>query len=251
MWLTICSSSDTPALWAHHSLRTQGLEPLELVTTEMLGQGVRWEHRLGIKGASINLTLSDGREIRSESIRGVLNRVTWIPTEHLPYVHLTDREYSIQEFLAFFSSWLYAFPRPVLNRPRPPGLSGQLRHITEWIWMASRVGLHISDYEQTSVNLVPEIAFEGRCSPTNAPINTVIVVSGHVIASKAPSDVREKCRRLADLARTELLGIEFSEGAESPWTFVGATTLPDLRLGGQAVLDKLMLVLRGETGEKR
>jgi hypothetical protein len=251
MWLTLCSSSDTPALWAHHALRAQGLEPLELVTTEMLGQVIRWEHRLGIKGASINFTLNDGREIKSESIRGVLNRTMWIPTEHLTYVHLTDREYAIQEFLAFFSSWLYALPQPVLNRPRPPGLSGQLRHVSEWIWMASSVGLHISDYTQSSVNLLPEIVFEGRVTPINTPINTVFVVNEHVIADEAPSDIREKCRNLADLARTDLLGIEFAEGSESPWTFVGATTLPDLRLGGQAILDKLILILRGKRRAKR
>ncbi len=251
MWLTLCSSSDAPALWAHQALRAQGLEPLELVTTEMLRQGIRWEHRLGIQGASINFTLNDGRKIKSDTIQGVLNRTIWAPTEYLPYIKPADREYAIQELLAFFTSWLYALPRPVLNRPRPPGLSGQLRHVSEWIWMASSVGMPIFDYLQSSVDHAPEIVFEGRVTPINVPVNTVIVVNGHVIPGEAPNDICERCRNLADLARTELLGIEFTEGPESPWTFVGATTLPDLRLGGKAIVDKLMLVLSGETGEKR
>jgi hypothetical protein len=164
MWLILCLSSDTPALWAHQGLRAKGLEPLELVTTEMLGHGVHWEHRLGINGASIDFTLNDGRKIRSDTIRGVLNRILWIPTEHLPYIQERDREYAIQEFLAFFTSWLYALPQPVLNRPRPPGLSGQLRHVSEWIWMASSVGLPIFDYIQSNINYVPERVFEGRIS---------------------------------------------------------------------------------------
>jgi hypothetical protein len=115
--------------------------------------------------------------------------------------------------------------------------------------MASSVGLPIFDYIQSNINYVPERFFEGRISPINTPVKTVIVVKGHVVAGSVPDDILEKCRNLAELARTELLGIEFVEGPANPWTFVGATTLPDLRLGGQVLLDTLMSVLRDERGE--
>lgn len=249
MWLVLCMSKDVSTLWAYQGLKARGLEPLELVTIEMLGQGVRWEHRLGSDGVFVDITLGDGRRINNDLVSGVLNRLSWVPSEHLPHVHPGDREYATQELLAFFTSWLNALPRPVLNRPRPPGLSGQLRHVSEWVWMASKAGLPTPDYRQSSCGYVAQLDFEKKAVPINTPVTTVIVVEGHVVGAQAPLHIREGCRSLAELARTELLGIEFAEGQAGPWTFVGATTFPDLRLGGQEFLDALTSVLRGEWKE--
>lgn len=246
MWLVLCMSKDVSTLWAYQGLKARGLEPLELVTDETLGPGVRWEHRLGADGVFVDITLNDGRRINNNRIRGVLNRLLWVPSEHLRKVNQGDREYATQELLAFFVSWLYALPRPVLNRPRPPGLSGQLRHGSEWVWMASKAGLPTQDYRQSSRDYVAEMGFEKRVVPINTPVSTVIVLEGHVVGAPAPLKIREGCRSLAELARVELLGVEFAEGQAGPWTFVGATTFPDLRLGGQDLLDVLTSVLRGE-----
>jgi hypothetical protein len=53
--------------------------------------------------------------------------------------------------------------------------------------------------------------------------------------------------RLAALAGEGLLGIELVPSPADPWTFVGATPLPDLRLGGSDLLDALVDALRGES----
>lgn len=249
MWLVLCASNDVSAIWAYQGLKIRGLTPLELVTLEMLEYGVRWEHRLRADSVSIDITLADGRRIRNDNISGVLNRLLWVPSEHLLLVHTSEREYATHELIAFFTSWLYALPKPVLNRPTPQGLSGRWRHVSEWVWLASKAGLPTLDYRQTCHDDIPKMYVEGRIVPIGTPVKTIIIVEGHVVDELAPPDIREGCKRLAELTRTELLGVEFADGPAGPWTFAGATTFPDLRLGGQELLDVLAYVLKCEPEE--
>jgi hypothetical protein len=77
----------------------------------------------------------------------------------------------------------------------------------------------------------------------------VLVLAGHVVGEAAPPAVQAGCRRLAHLVCTPLLGVDFTAGEAGPWTFVGATPAPDLRLGGEPLLDVLNEVLRSGVGE--
>jgi hypothetical protein len=245
MWLVLCASSDVSALWAYQGLKARGLTPLELVSAEMLAYSLRWEQRLGSDGSSLEITLADGRTISDVTTRGVLNRLMSVPPEHLLAAHPNDRDYATQELTAFYMSWLYALPQPVLNRPAPQGLSGQWRHVSEWVWLASKAGLPTSEYRQSSHDHLDEMGVERRLVPVGTPVNVVIVVAGHVVGAPAPTDILRGCQRLAELAGTELLGIEFAPGSAGDWTFAGATPVPDLRLGGQPLLDVLTCVFRG------
>ena len=83
MWLILCSGEDASAFWAHRGLQARGLNPLELVTADMLTNNAKWEHRVGTDGAYINITLADGRVIDNRKVRGVLNRLTHVPLRHL------------------------------------------------------------------------------------------------------------------------------------------------------------------------
>jgi hypothetical protein len=47
-----------------------------------------------------------------------------------------------------------------------------------------------------------------------------------------------------------LLGIDFAMSAVgAPWEFAGATPLPDLRLGGEPLLDALTMALAQSNGK--
>lgn len=249
MWLILCSSGDLSAFWTYEGLKTRGLAPLELVTAETLAYA-HWEHRLGIEGVHSNMTLPDGRRIHNKDVRGVLNRLTCVPYESLLLIHPSDREYVLQELNAFFLAWLESLPRPMLNSPTPQGLSGYARHVSEWIWLASKAGLPTLNYGQSSHNFALETSANAKVFPIGTPIETVIVINGHVTGSPTPAYIQNGCRHLAELSNTELLGIEFSTSMADSWTFAGATTFPDLRLGGQALLDVLISVLNSEQDKK-
>jgi hypothetical protein len=246
MWLVLYASMDDSALWASQGLQARGLKPLECVSAEMLAQSQRWEHRVDAQGATIDITLADGRHIRNDAIQGVLNRLVCVPFEPLRLAHPVDREYASQELTAFCLSWLYALPSPVINRATPQGLAGQWRHRSEWLRLAACAGLPTPLYRETSEDAREERDWQGRFVPSDTPVQTVFVVADQVVGTALPSHIRHGCRRLAELSHTALLGVEFTAGSAGAWTFAGATPLPDLRLGGETLLDALAGALRGQ-----
>ena len=246
MYLVLCASHDFPALWAYEGLKGRGIAPLELIGVEALVCSLRWEHRLATDDGRVRIEMADGRIIQGAEVGGTLNRVLSVPTGHLQVANPEDGEYALQELNAFFMSWLRVLPGPVLNRPTPQGLCGQWRHVSEWLWLAAQAGLPTADYRLSSDEDSPAAASAGSLLPPGSPGRTVLVVAGQVVGAPAPSEVRNGCVRLAELADTELLGVQFAPSSTAEWTFVGATPFPDLTLGGEPFLDRLASVFAGE-----
>lgn len=246
--LVLCPANDLSAIWAYQSLRSMGLEQIELVSAEMLENSLRWNHQLGVGDPFVEITLSDGRIIRSDLVQGVLNRLITVPAHHHLVAKTSEREYAFSELIAFFTSWIYSLPGPVLNRSTPQGLCGQWRHISEWVLMASEAGLPAPSYRQSTYHDIDGMfgmATDGILSPPDNSKKTIIVSGGYVAGTEAPQDIQEGCQKLAKTSGTELLGIEFVSGSEGPWTFSGATPLPDLRLGGKRLLEVLKSIFQG------
>jgi hypothetical protein len=250
MWLVLCSSSDRSAIWAYEGLRQRGLEPMRLVTTEEFDYRVHWEHRVRVGGASVRLTLGDGTSIGSGDLCGVLNRIEYVPSGNLLLIQPLDRDYVLEELSAYFLSWLYALPGPMLNRPSPQGLSGQWRHASEWLCLAARAGLPAATYRQSSHDLSQGTSTATSVAPPGTPVRTILVVDGQLAGGPAPAHIVEGCLRLGALAKTELLGAEFTVETGDRWTFVGATTHPDLRPGGERLLDLLARALTDQPGDR-
>ena len=238
MWLMICSAQDASALWAYQGLRARGLHPLELVTAEMLTNNAKWEHTVGVNGANFNVTLPDGRVINNRLVSGVVNRLTHVPLHHL--AGAPDFEYAQQEYSALFMSWLKALPSPIFNGVQSQGLSGAWRHVSEWVWMAAQAGLPTASYQQSSHDEIDETQQLRRIVPPGTPTMMVITLGDRVFGPNLPAHIVNGCKELARISQTPLLGIELTVGqSHAPWTFAGATSLPDLRLGGEPLLDEL------------
>lgn len=238
MWLVLCHSSDLPALWAHQGLKARGLDPIELVSAEVLASSLRWEHRVGRHGATLAIKLADGREISGQNLRGVLNRLLTVPVHLWQSAVEADRDYVTQELSAFYMSWLYSLPCPVINRPTPLGLAGQWRSEAEWVLLAGQAGLLALPYERRSAaSTAEEGGFKLDFRP--AARHTILTVAGGAVGSPAPSKIVEGCVRLAELAKTELLGVQFVEQPDGGWYFAGSTPYPDLTLGGAPLLEAL------------
>jgi len=244
MWLVLSSANDISARWAYHGLKKRGLDPLEMVYAEALPFSLSWEHRVSADGAVIKLRLPDERLIEGGSIRGAINRLIAVPS--LQVAHSPDGEYATQEFSALFLSWLYALPGPVINRATPQGLCGQWRHLSEWVWLASRAGLPVASYKQSSRDLINEAVIERRLFPMGTPTRTVIVINGAVCGEGVPDIIREGCARLSQLSGTALLGLEFVQRSDENWVFAAASPMPDMRYGGEELLDRLASILTGE-----
>ena len=238
LWLVLCGANDLPAFWAYEGLKRRGLQPLALVTEDQLGIGCRWVQRIDDQGVAAGLVTADGRTISTEETRGTFNRLMGVPRSFPLLAKAADRDYAIQEMTAFLMSWLAALPPPVLNAATPRGLSGAWRRAAEWTWLAASAGLPVASYFASTSDPANVLASEQPTAYPGAPRRTLFVVSGRAIG-KAPSQILAGCRRLAWLAGTALLGMDFADTAAGPWTFCGASPWPDLRTGGDALLDAL------------
>jgi hypothetical protein len=257
MWLILCSTMDASALWAYESLKQMGLSSLQLVTAENLASASRWEHRLSGNDAEIRITLADGRcidgaqicgQIRGQ-IRGVLNRLHAPSELAIQRSVPSDRPYAQAEMQAFYLSWLHALPGVVINRPTPIGLCGSWLHPSEWTMRACRAGLRTPVYRQSAHDA--KQAGRQHCRPAAAersPMRSLIALRGQIFGNEAfggtvPPHVAKSCANLAEQAETELLGIDLALDESGQWSFAGATAAPDLRRGGQPLLEHLAQIL--------
>jgi hypothetical protein len=240
MWLVLCDANDISAKWAYNALAGSGLAPLRLITADELSVATYWEHRILGDRTTLRFKLANGIDVRGEQLRGVLNRLYEVPIAHWRFARKADQEYVEQELIAFYLSWLHALPCPVINRPTPQGLSGRWRHESEWVWIALRAGLAVEPYRQSVLDRIDEGKGEKRLAPSGASIKTVLTMGDITSGVPAPPLVEAGCKRLAELAGTELLGVDFMTGGPVPWTFVGANPLPDLMLGGPALIRALL-----------
>jgi hypothetical protein len=242
VWLVLCHDTDAAARWAAQELRRRGLQPLELITAETLALGTVWRSRIGSTERAIEIRLSDGRVIDSRRVRGTINRLQWVPAEAVQLGTPTDQAYALQELYAFYMGWLYSLPRPILNPPTPQGLSGRWRYPSEWAWLAGQAGLAVQPLRITPATHEAVAALSLQL-PSPGRRRTILVLDGEVIGD-APTAVADGVEHLWALADTPLLGVEFDLGSDDSWIFAGVSVSPDLRSGGDALLDRLEIALR-------
>ncbi|MET0340204.1 MAG: hypothetical protein ABW252_04350 [Polyangiales bacterium] len=240
MIYVLCDAADLSALWAARALRARG-RVTEVVTAAMLDCAPRWHHAIADDGRThVSVTLGDGRCLASDRPAGVLNRLLYAPCARVRRVGGDDGDYAAQELSALFLSFLMALPGPMANRPTPEGLCGRLRHPSAWALLAAQAGLDAAPYRQSHAS-DPSEAWR----PCEAQDKTsVFVVSDRVVApAHVPAPVLLSCRRLARASEEMLLGIDVTVSPDGRWRFVGASPAPDLRAGGDELVDVLAEVL--------
>jgi hypothetical protein len=238
VWLVLCNAKDESAMWAYQGLKARNLHPLEIVRAESLVYSASIEHRIQSNSIATQIKLADGRVINSASVRGSLNRLYQLPSEHLHAADASDRQYAEQELYALFLSWLYALPGKMLNRPAPQGLCGAWLHQSKLTRFASQAGLSTEIYRQGSA-----VSENAKFPPSNNFGQTSIVLGENCFGAFAPENVREGCVRLARMCGVEMLGVDFQVNTQGEWILARATPLPDLRMGGEALLDALFQTL--------
>ncbi|MBV9930258.1 MAG: hypothetical protein JO013_04855 [Alphaproteobacteria bacterium] len=234
MALILCEEGDVAAAWAAEQLRHRGVA-VDVVTSDALGAATRWVHRVDSRTADVEIDLADGRLIRSAAAVPILNRLSLVPLRALRAAAGQDYGYAVQEMFALYLSWLHAWPAPVINRPAPQGLSGAYRHPSAWRAFAAEAGLAFRPWAQSSAD--PPALSWTTSEPAAA---TAFVVAGRaVLPPLLPPTLAEPLIHVAARARLALAGFDFAHDAKQGWAMVGASPLPHLPAGGEAVIGAL------------
>lgn len=249
VWLVLAPEVDEAARWAAERLPGAGLDPLCLVTDADLVHAT-WDHRVDDDQVATRLTLTDGRVLVSTEVEGTLNRLVHVPIGLITALSPADRDYAFHEWSALFLSWLSSLPGPILNPPETRGLGGAWRSPAEWAMLAAETGVLSAPVRFDSANEWPDSG-DWRAWPPYAPIEEDVIVVGEVVFARDPHDevTLAAYRRLACHAGTPILGIAFACATRGgPPHVAAATPLPDLRAGGDDLIDALAAALRGKRG---
>ena len=243
MFYVFCRADDLPALWAYRGLKQRGLAPLEIFTPEALVYNRRLEHRLQGDRAVTHLELVDGRVLDGDRVRGVINRLDYLPVEQFRSASPEDQTYAAMEQQAIYLSWLSSLPGVMINPPGPRGLCGDVRSPAEWAWLATHAGLPVLPFHQDEHRSGDDYPVEGE---PGISAEHWVVFDGEVygdVDSSLIDTLRNAIRRLAIACGLRLFGLTFSRTRTGDLRFRSASVLPDLNLGGEALLDALMAAL--------
>jgi hypothetical protein len=207
--------------------------PVAVMTARDLSQA-GWYQSVGARGASTgnHCAVIDGRSIADHEITGVLTRVSWITDAELPEIVTQDRAYVAAEMSAFLLFWLSGLTCPVLNTPTPTCLAGPGWRPERWTRAAAELGMCVRAVERDTRGDRPQ-------GDAGRSIHTVTVIGSHAVGD-VHADLKQRARRLAELAGVNFLHVGFS-GRELGAPFVGADVFPPLDDEGvqAAVLDHL------------
>ncbi|MBB4717111.1 hypothetical protein BJ965_006993 [Streptomyces luteogriseus] len=230
MWLILCDPTDPVGNWARQGLRDRGLTPVELVTPDDLLYSTQLDHRVERSVAGFRVRLADGRTFADSDITGALNRVVRAPIAPLALASEADTLYAKSELSALMLSLLMCIAPVAVNQPSARGFCGAWRSAAEWTLLAARAGLPVRPRSLSS--------HAGSEPPGPAATHTLVVFRESVFGGEDVQDLIPACVQLANLAGTDLLEIGLYRDSRSV-TFTRATPLPDLRLGGDPLLDHL------------
>jgi hypothetical protein len=232
MHVILCHPDDAAALWLHGALIALGLPKVELVAVEQLVYARRIVHRIDSAGDRSVIDLFDGRKLDSATIAGLVNRIRFLPQQHLTRVAASDRSYAADELRAWLLAWLDSLPCPVINRARPQDLGGLWHHPATVAHQAAVAGLPFGEGSQD-----PE-----------AQRSAIVVFEGKVFGPILPRAHQETACRLAALLGTSILQIDVEQGGRTGWRSTGASGMADFRIGGRPLAAAVAAHLLGSGG---
>jgi len=228
MIVVLCHPDDAPAVWLGRALVEEGAQA-RCVTIEEIVYAPRIIHRFGGEADGSIVTSATGSKIDVGKLSGIVNRVRFVPSEHLRLVAEADRGYAMEELWAFLLAWLDAAPCPVLNAARPACLGGDRLHPLRLRSIAAMAGLPVNrrglSSDQPDVHWLPEatVAF------------SLIIFGDRIFGPLVSKDTQDAARRFARLSGFDLVQIDFALGPSDRPSFVDASGHPDFRLGGRAL----------------
>jgi hypothetical protein len=225
MLLVLCDPADKPALWAGQQLRKRGVMPVEFVSPAELLSARRLEYRAeNGKPVYAVAELGHGRKIDTRQLRGTINRANRIEYPQIRLAAVQDRNYVQAEMDA-----------PVFNPANPSGWCGASLHPFAWALHAQTAGL---------ATLAYRCGYSGLERPpqSNQPMS-VHLVFGDRTFPDLPLQTKRAAIALATRVGIPLMGITLEWSPEGKATFIEATPMPNLRLGGDAFINALIIAL--------
>jgi hypothetical protein len=235
-WLILHELNDASVPWLAEGLgRRLAGGRLLCLSSLALQRAPQWRVTLDAQGRTRWALGLGGQRLVDEQVAGVINRMA----STAPPAQRPDSAYIDQEWRALLAAWLNGIFRsgvPVLNRASPPGLAGPVASPGWWRLRAAAAGLPVMPWPDApgAVAGFTAVVIGGQCLPL---LNGLMTPTE--LQAWEPGLIR-----LAQSVGAGLLGIACARDGQGRALFCLASSTPDLRQGGPALLDALALQQR-------
>lgn len=246
-YLVLADEADEAALWALPRLQRHLADEVVLATPADIAFAAELTYTWDGHVERSQIALGDGRVLSDEGLWGVLNRFTTVYAEHWRRLGPQDAAYAESEIHAALLVWLDSLGDVVTNPPSPFWLGGAYLRPQVWRMHAAGVGMPVAPVRDAAGTLATDVdtgsdeyvdSGLSQIVPSLTSMRTVIVHRGEVFGDATPA-LAAWGRALAERVGVPLLGMDVGQTADGAHVLADVTVHPDLRLGGQPLVESI------------
>lgn len=234
----LLNTDDAPGIWLFNRLQERIGNGIIMVSVDELLHASRF--CCGFKNGKpfFSILLQRGLELTDDNCHRFLNRVRYLPFNHIGKYKTEDQSYVTQELGAIYTFLLAIMPHGLFNNATGAGLNGRQRSHLEWMVLANKAGLdtiellyehkafHYKEFGYDS-NTITILVFNDKCFGKN--------ISEYSLLQKS-------CKRLAMLSEEKIIEL-YVRKAEDRFEFLGANLMPTFHGAGEDFLSELKTLL--------
>ena len=248
-YLVLAEDADEVAQWAWEGLQRRLGGEVALVTPADLAFAHELTYSWDGRSERSSIRLDDGRTIDGAGVRGVLNRFSTVYTAHWRRLGQQDAGYAESEIHAAVLVWLASLGDVVTNPPTPYWLGGPYLRPQVWRAHAALLGIPVAPVRESAgtlardpdeIDVQRQYVDEGLADTlgTLTSLRQVVVHRDGAYGDPSP-ELAAWGRALAAQVGVPLLGLDVGRTHDGAELLADVTVQPDLRLGGEALLDSI------------
>lgn len=136
----LLNKDDPSGLWLSRSLQQTGRKDIKLVSAEELVYAPYF--CCGFQNGKVffDIRLANGFVFSNDTVSTVLNRIYYLPLQHIQQFKQEDRPYVESELTATFTFLFSILPGQIFNETTGQGFCGKRRSGLEWMQLAQKAG---------------------------------------------------------------------------------------------------------------
>jgi hypothetical protein len=218
----LLNKDDQRGLWLSRLLQQTGRKDIKLISAEELVYAPDFSCGFKNGKAFFNITLPNKFVFSNDTVSKIINRIQYLPLQHLQQFKEEDRLYVEAEFTATFTFLFSILPGNIFNQTTGMGFCGRRRSQLEWLLLAQKAGFEKTELLYQNKELYTEPV------STKSEIKSILFFNNKYYGSEDNNEAGELCMKLGQLSGEKILEIYFN-ATDNKLFFVEAKTTPSFQ----------------------
>ena len=235
----LLNNDDVSGLWLARCLQQLSAQTIKLISAEELMYAPSFTCGIHNGQTFFKINLQNGFEFTNKNSSTIINRIGYLPLQHLQQFKQEDSNYVQAELMATFVFLFSSFRNPVFNTASGRGLCGAERSAAEWAMLAGKAGFCSDEmlYEEKEMYI--------HQSAGSATTFLVVVFNNrcYLQTDHLPVVIEKSCLKLLQLSGENILEVYCHMESENVH-FLSAALLPSFKNTNHNFIDELNKLLQ-------